>query len=166
MFLRKNSEINKKILAILRDNCKMPVKDIAKILRMPMTTVHSRIKKMERDGIIRGYVAQVDYRKLGKPVQAFVNVSLSYSPVNSTSYPQLIQQITSLTGIEQCYIISGKYDLLLFVAAADVNELNDFIAELRKIEGVSDTRTSIVMTDIFEDKKDWKQSPSKPISAP
>lgn len=169
MFLRKNSEINRKILELLKQNCKMPVKDIAKSLRMPMTTVHSRIKKMERDGLIKGYTVQVDYSKLGKPVQAFVTVSLAYSPLNSVSYPQLMEQITSLQGIEQCYIISGKYDVMLFVAATDVNALNDFIAELRKIDGVTDTRTSIIMTDIFDNKKEgWEiktdAKANKPVS--
>lgn len=144
---------SERILAILRQNCKLPTREIGGRLKIPVTTVHNRIKKMEREGVIKGYVAVVDNKKLGKTIRAFVQISVAYSlPSGKTiSQQKLAEQLYLMPEIEQCFIITGKSDIIAFVTARDVEELNNFIINrLRKIEGIENTETSIVLSDMAD----------------
>ncbi|MEM4484125.1 MAG: winged helix-turn-helix transcriptional regulator, partial [Candidatus Methanomethylicia archaeon] len=69
---------DKEILRILQRDGKATVKDLARIVNSPVTTVYSRVKRLERDGYIKNYVAILDEKKLGFSTTAFILVSFSY----------------------------------------------------------------------------------------
>ena len=150
------SPTNEKILNILCQNAKLSTREISQQVKIPITTVHNRIKKMEREGIIKGYTAIVDHKKLGKNIQAIIDVSVNYTgPAGRTiSQQKLAEQLYQMPQVENCYITTGKSDISIQVIAKDVEELNDFVInKLRNIPGVENTMTSIVLMDLSEKKK-------------
>lgn len=147
------SKKDEAILNILRENCKLSTREISNRTRIPITTVHNRIKRMEREGIIKNYVAVVDNRKLGKNIQAFIQVNVVYTTPTGkpVSQEELAKKIYMMPEVHACYIMAGSIDILLHAVVKDVDELNNFvITRLRNMEGVGNTMTSVILTDVTE----------------
>lgn len=141
-------EKDRKLLEIMLQNCKMSTFDISRKTGMPVTTVHNRIKRLEATGVITGYAAQVDKKKLGKNVVAYIMVTVSYhpSPGKTISQVELAKRLKSLDEVEEASIVTGETDIMLKIRVDDIEALNTFIIErLRKIEGIRRTRTLIAL---------------------
>lgn len=140
-----------KIIDLLRENCRMSSREIGAKLGMPVTTVHNRIKRMELRGVIKKYSAIIDEKKLGKHIQAFVHVSVSYktNADRTISQKDLADRLRGLPAVRRCYIVTGTTDILLQISVSDVEDLNHFVTRtLRTIEGVSQTSTSIILSEV------------------
>ena len=145
------NEKDKKILDLLSRNCKSTTKEMSEKLGLPITTVHNRIKKMEENGIIKNYMAVIDHKKLGKILQAFIQISVTYSTSEGKHLSQedLAKKIYQMPEVEECYIMTGTTDILISVRVSSVEELNNFlINKLRVMEGVQNTLTAIVLSDV------------------
>ncbi len=151
--LTKKDEI---ILGFLKENCKISSREISEKTSIPITTIHNRIKKMEDEGIIRHYTAMLDNKKLGKSIQAFVQVNVMYVTPSGrhVSQEELAGKIYQMPEVDECYIMTGGTDILVKVSVKDVDELNVFVIDkLRDLEGVQNTTTSIVLNDISRSAK-------------
>ena len=136
------------ILRFLQRNCKLSVREIAKRLKIPSSTVYARINKLEEKGVITGYHAKVDEKKLGYSVKAFILVSYTPMPIPQE---EVANKIAALPQVQGVYIISGEWDMIVEVIEKDVESLGDFvIKKLRNIEGVSKTLTCVVLKKIKE----------------
>jgi Lrp/AsnC family transcriptional regulator, leucine-responsive regulatory protein len=135
-------EIDVQILALLQEHCKMPLAKIGQRVGLSAPAVIERIKKLEEGGVITGYTALLDTRKLGCDVTAFIGVL--------TSHPGGIrdveQQIESRPEVLECHHVTGGYTLLLKVKTANTTTLEELISHLRSIEGVSRTETMVVLS--------------------
>lgn len=142
-------EKDEKILIFLQKNSRISLKEISKKLNLPISTIFTRIKKMENEGIIKGYTTKIDEKKIGYPVKAFILVN--YKP-SARSQKEVAKRISKLPFVERVFIIAGEWDLLLEVVAKDVEDLGKWITEkLREIDGVDKTQTLIVLEKIKED---------------
>ena len=95
----KLDEKDVKILRVLQENCKATTKQIAKEIKSPVTTVFAKIKRMEKLGIIKGYKAVLDAKKLDMGTTAFILASFSYGPQGAKeplSQRELAEQISKL----------------------------------------------------------------------
>lgn len=138
---------DRKILEILKDDCKMPSWKMSEKTGIPITTIHNRIKKMERDGTIKGYKAIIDNKKLGKNVQAYVTFSLNPGP--KISEEDIAMRVCKLPEVAECSIITGSSDILLKITTTDIDALNDFVMKnLRTLKGAKSTTTAIVLKEI------------------
>jgi DNA-binding Lrp family transcriptional regulator len=111
--------------------------------------VHNRIKRLEKLGIIRKYSAEIDWKKAGKPVTAFVLVSFEYILPTGGKVQQedAAKEIRGLAGVEEVSILAGGADMLVKVRAKDLDDLNDFVVrKLRNIAGVDKSQTMIVLS--------------------
>jgi DNA-binding Lrp family transcriptional regulator len=139
-----------KVLELLKENSKLGTNQMSKRLRMPITTVHNRIKKLEKEGVIQGYTLKIDYKKIGYPIKAFILVNVSYTLPDGEKIDQeeLAKKIKKLEGVEEVNIMTGVTDILLSVRVKDIEQLNDFvIRKLRNIPGVDKTQTMIVLNN-------------------
>ncbi len=137
-------EIDLKILSLLKENSRIKISEIAKRLGIPVSTVYTRIKKLEQQGIIRKYTIDLDYKKLGFKVTAIILIK--YDSSSKVSQRELLKEIMKFNNVEKGYIITGEWDLLIIAKFKDIEELSRFILEkLRNIEGVKETYTSIVL---------------------
>lgn len=143
------SEKDKKILEILKFNCKIPSWKMSEKTGIPITTIHNRIKKLEKDGIIKGYKAIVDNKKLGKNIQAYVTFSVAAGP--RFSEENVAKRVIKMPEVEECAVITGSSDILIKVSTKDVDELNDFVINnLRTIKGAKNTTTAIILKEITD----------------
>ncbi len=138
-----------KVLDLLKENSKLRTSQMSKRLRMPVTTVHNRIKKLEKEGIIRNYTIVPNYKKLGKDILSYIFVTVMYMlPSGEKISQEKVAQKIKALGAEEVSIVTGGTDLIIKVRAKDVGELNDFvIKKLRSIDGVDKTQTAIVLQE-------------------
>jgi len=139
------------ILDLLRKDCKLTTREISEKIGLPITTIHNRVKKMESEKIITGYTASIDKRKIGKLMTAFIQISVTYTTPSGkrVSQEELAKLIYQMPEVEECFIMAGGTDILIRVSVGTVDDLNNFIInKLRELEGVNNTLTSIVLSDI------------------
>jgi Lrp/AsnC family leucine-responsive transcriptional regulator len=140
-----------KILDSLRSNSKMTTQQISRKLMIPVTTVHNRIKKMERLGVITGYTAKVDYRKLGKDILAYVLIKVYYKGPSGKKISQedIAREISGNPSIEEVHILAGESDIIAKVRVRSIDDLNSvIIRQLRHMEGIDKTHTMVVLSSI------------------
>lgn len=140
---------DEKILELLKKDSKLAVWQIAKKVCMPVTTVHNRIKKLEKDGVIKAYTLTFDYAKLGKPITSFILVNIAYMLPSGKKIRQedVAKDIKKQASVEEVSIMTGTADILVKLRVHDINELNDFVVNrLRSIDGISNTQTMIVLS--------------------
>ena len=143
-----------KILKLLQNDCKLTAKEIAKKIGSPITTVYSKIKRMEELGIIRHYRAILDSRKLDKGTSAFILVSFAYRPGSRErplSQRDVAKQIAAFSEVQEVHIITGSWDILIKVRTDHVDTLGKLVMDkLRTIEGVENTLSCVVYETVKE----------------
>lgn len=143
IIMEKMDEKDKIILDLLVENSKLTSQEISKKTRIPMTTVHNRIKKLEQNGIIKAYTVNLDLKKLGKTITAYVLTTVDYKQVLQET---VAKKIKAIEGVIEVAIITGQTDIIVKVASEDIDSLNEFvIRKLRNIEGVTNTQTLVIL---------------------
>jgi DNA-binding Lrp family transcriptional regulator len=137
------------IVEELRKNGREPTKAIAERLDIPRATVHERIRRMVKTGIIKRFTAQIDYGKLDLGTTAFI--LLSFTSRTSASQEGLAKEISKIPNVFEVHIISGEWDLLVKARARSVEELGNLVVNrLRGLDGVEKTLTCFVFESIKE----------------
>lgn len=138
-----------KILFELRRDSRQTTQALSRILDIPRSTIHERIKKMVQNGYIKQFTVIPDYKKIGLPITAFIHVSFLPNP--EISQRILAEKISKLEGVHEVHIVSGEWDLILKVRAKSVEDVGKLVVDrLRKIRGVGKTQTSIVFSTVKE----------------
>lgn len=144
----KLDEKDIKILNFLQKNCKLTTKTIAKQINSPITTVFAKIKRMEELGIIKGYKAILDSKKLDMGTTAFVFVSFSYTMLGTERSPsqrEIATEISKFPEVQEVHIVTGDWDILIKIKAKDVNAIGKFVVDkLRLVKGIEKTLTCMV----------------------
>lgn len=142
-------EIDKKILKELQKNCKIPIKRLAKKLNLPVSTVFTRIKNLEKKGIIKEYRAILDDKKLNKSTTAFILIS--FSPMNNISQEEVAKQLSLIPNVQEVHIITGEWDIIIKIKCENVEELGKIILnKVREILGIEKSYTLISLKTIKE----------------
>jgi Lrp/AsnC family leucine-responsive transcriptional regulator len=142
-------EIDLKILKMLQENGRMKRNEIAQATGLSVPSVSERMKKLEDAGIIKGYTAILDSKKLGKDITAFVFVSID----SSKNYPLFIERVMDVDEILECHSITGEGSHLLKVKTENTSTLEKLLARIQSWPGVTGTRTNIVLSTIKETTK-------------
>ncbi len=139
-----------KILDVLKENSKLSTSQIAKRTLIPTTTVYNRIRKLEKDGIIRKYTVILDQKKLGRPLTAYILIHYNLAALRTKiSREQLRKEVLCLPYVEEIKYLTGRYGGLLKVHLKDMEELNNLILnKLIQIPGVGTTETCFVLEDV------------------
>ncbi|MHA1637743.1 MAG: Lrp/AsnC family transcriptional regulator [Candidatus Thorarchaeota archaeon] len=144
-------EKDMKLLALLKENSRLTTSVLSKKLdMMPQTTVHNRIKKLKKLGVIKRFTIDVDRKQVGRGLMSFILCTVSYRTATGqkTNQHEIARQIKALPEVEDVSIVTGEIDLIVKVSLKDVDELNDFvISKLRDIEGIERTITSVVLSE-------------------
>ncbi len=126
------------IIDELKKNSRLSEQKLARKTGIPMTTVHNRIKKLRRSGLIKGFGIRLDYKKLGKPLTAFVLVKA----LPGADHKELIVKISKMPNVTEVSMLTGEFDALTKVRVASMEELNSVVVQtLRKLKIVGETRT-------------------------
>ncbi len=135
---KEMDDINRKILKLLQTNARTSLKTIAENTFLSSPAVSARIEKMEKDGIIAGYHAQIDPMKLGYHIIAFINLN-----VVPEDKPKFYSYAQSIPNVLECSCVTGEYSMLMKVAFPSTMELDVFIGQLQKF---GKTSTQIVFS--------------------
>ncbi|MBN8784823.1 MAG: AsnC family transcriptional regulator [Sphingobacteriales bacterium SCN 48-20] len=137
-------EKDRAILRLLQQNARMTVKEIAEAVHLSPTPVHERIRRLESSGIIRQYAALLDPAQLGKRLMVICYVSLKQHNKNAGS--RFIKAINELDEVIECYNISGQFDFMLKVMAADMDDYYHFhVDKLSQVENMGQVQSVFVM---------------------
>lgn len=131
-------KIDCKILDLLQKNARMSLKDIAHEVFLTSPAVSARIEKMERNGVIEGYHAQVNREAFRYQIKAFINLKMN--PIQKS---ELYEYVRSVENVIQCDCVTGDYVIFLEVLFHDTEELDHFIDGLQKF---GETKTQIVFS--------------------
>ncbi len=155
MGLSVMDELDVSILDELVRDGRITVSELSKKLGVPRTTLDSRIRRLMESGLIKGFTALLDHRRIGYQITAFVLVQIRRrKPEQDRSNQEIfIEDIgresgrrSDLPWVEEAHIITGDYDVLLKVRARDMDELTRFlITELARHPDVERTHTIMVL---------------------
>lgn len=133
------------LLDKLQKDARCPVTDLAAETSLPVKEVEARIAAWEADGTILGYQAVVDPEKSGhEEVVAVIEVKVT--PERGGGFDRLAQRIARFDQVRACYLMSGGYDLAVFIHGRDLREVASFVSQkLSTLEGVLSTATHFVL---------------------
>ncbi len=121
---------------------------LAKKINAPLSTVHFRMKKLEREGIIKYYKGEIDWKKAGFTITAFVLVSVDKSLLTKVKRTQddILKELLQVMYVREGYITTGDADLLIKVIARDSGHLKEILFDYIDIkDGVVKTTTMIIL---------------------
>ena len=117
-------KVDREILKILEKDAKTGAKTIAERLGLTKTPVYERIKRLEKDGYIKGYVAILDTDKIDRSITVFSFVSLEAQ--KGSFMDDFLLRIQELDEITACYVVGGEFDFLLKVTVKNLDAYYDF----------------------------------------
>src|SRR3989338_7450903 len=141
-------EKDRKILEILKENSNLSTHKISKNTLIPVTTVNNRIKKLKEQGIIKRYTLEVDRKKLGYRISAyiFVGVSLKELKEHKLRINDLLNSVRKSPLVDSAENATGDIDIIVKVHARDIDEMNAYVVNnLSELKGVEKTRTAIIL---------------------
>ncbi len=130
--------IDEKIISILKNDSRKPFVEIANSIGMSESAVRRRVKNLQDTGVIKRFTIE-----MGPSNKTSAITLISVSSVADTS--NVSNQLLKLKGVETVYEITGQYDIATVIVASTILEINSYIDEIRKIDGVSDTNTVIIL---------------------
>ncbi|BES60934.1 Lrp/AsnC family transcriptional regulator [Dysgonomonas capnocytophagoides] len=136
-----------KILGVLQKDSKLTTKEIAKLVNLSPTPVFERQKRLERDGYIKRYTAELDPEKLGCNLIVFCSIKLKqHTKENGFQFMEAINQIETITN---CYNISGDYDFMLKIYVRDMKHYQDFVLNtLGEIDAIGSLHSTFVIGEV------------------
>lgn len=144
----KIDKFDKKILRMLEHNCKISNASLAREIGLTAPATLERVKKLKKNGLILGYKAILNKKKLGKGLTCFIALNLEHHSKQNTDYI-IEKHLKMLKNIEEIHLVTGRHDYLIKVNLKDVDELRDFIFEkLTKIEFISKVETFLAISSI------------------
>ena len=136
---------DKKILNLLQQNSKANIKEIALKIGLTQTPTYERIKRLEKTGVIKNYIAVLDKEKVGYMVEVFCQVTLLvHSKEMITRFENAINKIDE---VMECFHVAGNYDYLLKIIVKDMNSYQAFLKnKLSVLDSVSNVQSTFVMS--------------------
>ncbi|MEG1617533.1 MAG: Lrp/AsnC family transcriptional regulator [Bacteroidales bacterium] len=143
-------DIDLKILRQLQNNSNLTTKELAKTVNLSPTPVFDRVKRLEKDGFIKRYVAILDAEKLEKGFCVFCNVKLKqHNQQIGYEFMEAIQQVEEVT---ECYNISGDFDFMLKIYVKSMKHYQDFVLnKLGTIDSLGSLHSNFVLGVVKQD---------------
>jgi Lrp/AsnC family leucine-responsive transcriptional regulator len=139
--------VDLEILRTLQENARLTTKELASRVSLSSTPVFERLKRLERGGYIKKYMAVLDAEKLNQGFVVFCNVKLRR--MNKDIALDFVERIKEIPEVTECYNTSGNFDYLLKVHAPNMKYYQEFlIHKLGTIESLGSIESSFVMDEI------------------
>jgi DNA-binding Lrp family transcriptional regulator len=154
------------LLSLLSENARLTTGQLAAMLNLPETEVAEKIARYEKEGIIRGYKAIVNWEKIDKN-KASALIELRVSPKRDRGFDEIANRIMQFEEVESVYLMSGGYDLAVKVRGKSMQDIAMFVMRrLSTLDSVLSTATHFILTRYkddnvilnSEDEKDERRS--------
>ncbi|HLD01220.1 MAG TPA: Lrp/AsnC family transcriptional regulator [Candidatus Nanoarchaeia archaeon] len=143
-------EKDRKILEVLQNHADYSTRQIAKKTLLPITTIHHRIKKLKKEGVIKKFTLELDYHQLDKGFLAYILISVDLPLIKQKKRTQydMAKELRSFYFVERVDIVSGGADLLAVIRVKDVAEFDKvLLGKLQQVEGIEKTQSLIVIRE-------------------
>ncbi len=136
-----------KILRILQQNARLTNKELAAQVNLSTTPVFERLKRLERNGYIKKYVAVLDAEKLNRGFIVFCNVKMRR--LSKEIARDFMERMLNIPEVTECYNISGQFDYMLKIHAPDMHYYQEFVLnQLGTIENLGSLESTFVMDTV------------------
>ncbi|MDY3238646.1 MAG: Lrp/AsnC family transcriptional regulator [Anaerovoracaceae bacterium] len=140
--MRSLDEVDKKILNRLRQNGRISLKELSAEVFLTMPAVSARIEKLEREGYIKGYHAEVNLEKLGYGIKAFILITVK--PEDNKKFYEFVREERCIL---ECSHITGNYSMILKAVFSSTTLLDEFLG---KLQSFGKTETHVVFSTAVE----------------
>lgn len=134
-------KVDEKIIEYLKENSRESFVDVGKKLKLSESAVRRRVKNLIDSGVIRKFTLELGDENV---TSAIVLVSVD----SATDTSKVSMKLAKLEGVKTVYEITGQYDITTIISASNIAEINNSIDALRKIPGVIDTNTVIILRKV------------------
>jgi Lrp/AsnC family leucine-responsive transcriptional regulator len=138
------------ILKELQKECRITLDDIANKIDAPASTIHYRLKRLERAEVIEGYYAKVNPEKLDIEYITVIQLRVDLAPGN---FDSIGKQLAKIPGVWAAYVILGDYDFLIMTRSKNREEFLNILNQLHQINGIKQSSTAVVAKLIKEDPR-------------
>ncbi len=139
--------IDRRILGLLQADARMTVERIGEAVGLSPSPCARRIRRLEAEGLIRGYVALVDQVRAGLPVSVFVSIRLERQ--REEELDRFAAAVTRWPEVVECYMMTGQRDFLLRIVARDLEAYETFLKQkLTRLDGVSSIESSFALAQV------------------
>ena len=143
-------QIDLKLLELLQQSAKLTTKEIAQQVNLSSTPVYERIRRMEKEGVIKKYVAVVEAEKVDRGLTVFCDITIKEHTKEIGN--QFLKDIIASKYVCECYNISGDYDFRLKVMVRDMKHYQDFVLnDLGSIKNIGSAHSTFIMGVIKHD---------------
>jgi Lrp/AsnC family leucine-responsive transcriptional regulator len=140
-------DIDRKIIAALQSDAKLTVSVLADRVGLSASPCARRVRQLEKSGVIKGYAAVIDQKKVGLPVSAFASVKLERQ--REDALERFSRAVARWPEVVDCYLMTGQRDYLLRVVVRDIEAYEEFLnTKLTRLEGVASIETSFALKQI------------------
>lgn len=137
--------IDRRLLAALAEDASRSYAELGQIVALSAPAVHSRVKKLKADGVIKGTVARLDGCRLGRRMLTFLVVDTS-----SYSATRRLLEFSNRPEVEEIHTVAGDGCVLVKVRTVDTEELEAFLIEIQSLEAVRSVRSYIALSTFLE----------------
>jgi Lrp/AsnC family leucine-responsive transcriptional regulator len=142
-------DIDQQLVAALVQDGRSSYAELARVVGLSAPSVHERVRRLERSGVIRGYAADVDPHALALAVTALVGILQR----EGAEQDDLAEALAQVPEVEDCWAVAGEEAFVVKVRVADVDALEHTLGVLRRTPGVARTRTTVVLSTKFENRR-------------
>lgn len=144
---RTLDRIDRKLLALLQQDGRAPVSQLARQINLTVTPTLERIRRLEASGIINGYFAHLNARRLGLSLLAYIEVSLDRTTPDA--FERFQDMVRAHDEIMECHMVAGGFDYLLKVRVKDMASYRTLLGDqIAGVRGVQQTHTYFVMEEV------------------
>ena len=142
------SRIDLRLLRLLEQDGRLSYVELARQVGLTTTPCKERVKRLEREGYITGYHAQLNPEKLGRGLVVFVQISLQRTA--GDAFKEFTEAVRDIPAIEECHLVAGNFDYLIKARVRDMNEYREFLgSSLMQLPGVQESTSYPVMEAVL-----------------
>ncbi len=145
----KIDDLDSQIILALNENARKPLTEIGKELLVSTATVHQRVKKLERAGIISGYSLSIDYKKFGYLLTVYVGIHVAAGH----SALEVLDQLDGIPEVTVADLAAGTYSIFCKLRCRDTIHAKDTIFAIEDLSGVNATETMIMLEEHLNDNR-------------
>jgi len=143
------NRIDRNILRTLQNDARISYAELAREIGLSTTPCKERVKRLEREGVIRGYQAILDPEYLDRGLVVFVQIRLNRT--SQDIFEEFKRSAYDLPEVQECYLVSGNFDYLIKARVADMAAYREFLGEtLLTLPGVQESTSYVVMEQVKE----------------
>ncbi|SDS25519.1 Lrp/AsnC family transcriptional regulator [Actinopolymorpha singaporensis] len=139
-------ELDGRLVAALRENARASYAELGRLVGLSGPSVQERVRRLEERGVLTGYRALVRPGAVGLTVTSLIGLLLS----DNADQNAVVERLVGVPEIEDCWFVAGEESYVVKVRVADVDALEELLGRLLRVEGISRTRTTLVLSTKWE----------------